>query len=376
MDLMKGKTDQNVEKYVFDEMMSALDHFLQEHRNMGVGTLDTLSANRVLPDALYIEKKSDAEWKHVQSSMSEHVRYEIVETGRPVESFPYPYDFPYQVREWHKIDANQWAYSGEGIFCKTLEQANDYIATREREAIRGDKVKITKLDENIRKVPEKDNKEKLFIKKYNMWWPAYQNDKGEIYPNISAIGGNHELLHNNLKRMLADLERSGVKELDFSHWSFTDVRFDKSMMELMKFAHKINFRNASFCYGNFYSAELKNADFSGASFDMYGIVDCTFRNCDFSKTAWEEPAMEDARNIIKDSTFIGCDFKDAKFDSVEFSNNKFTRTYIDKSVYEPRNKPSILRKLNELEQSVAKNTKERMGADRDINQHDHRREER
>jgi hypothetical protein len=50
--------------------------------------------------------------------------------------------------------------------------------------------------------------------------------------------------------MLADLERSGVKELDFSHWSFTDVRFDKSMMELMKFAHKINFRNASFCYGN------------------------------------------------------------------------------------------------------------------------------
>ncbi len=112
MDLMKGKTDQNVEKYVFDEMMSALDHFLQEHRNMGVGTLDTLSANRVLPDALYIEKKSDAEWKHVQSSMSEHVRYEIVETGRPVESFPYPYDFPYQVTNGHirvrEFSVRQW----------------------------------------------------------------------------------------------------------------------------------------------------------------------------------------------------------------------------------------------------------------------------
>ncbi|RKI81753.1 hypothetical protein D7V90_11885 [bacterium 1xD42-87] len=376
MEAVKKKTDQNVEKYVFEETMSALDHFLQEHRNLGVGTLDTLPANKVLPDALYIEKKSDEAWKHVQSLVSEHVRYEIVETGRPVESFPYPYDFPYQVREWHEIDTNQWAYSGEGIFCKTLEQANDYIATQEGRALRGNIVQITKLDENIRKVSQKNDKDRLFIKKYDMWWSAYENDRGEINPTISAIGSDHELIHNYLKRMLTDLKRSGIKEIDFSHWSFTDVRFDKSMMELMKFADKINFRNASFCYGNFYSVELKNVDFSGASFDMYGIVDCTFRKCDFSRTAWEEPAMGDNGNLIKDSTFIGCNFKDVKFDNAKFSNNKFTRTNIDKYLYGPVNKPSVLRKLNELKQSVAKNTKERVSAERDVKQHDRRQEER
>lgn len=368
---IEEKIDQSVEKDLFDETMSALDNFLK-HTLREAGRFDTLFSNRVLPDAMYIEKSADEEWKYVQNSESKRVRYEIVETGRPNESFPYPYDFPFQVRKWYKVDTNQWAYAGEGIFCKTLEQAHDYINTQEKEITHDSTAKISKSDENIREVQQKNGKVKLFCKKNDMWWPASKNDKGEVYPNLVAVSNNHIFLHNRLKKMFVNLERSGEKEIDFSNWSFTDIRFnEKSISELMKFANKINFKNAYLCYGYFGPGKLRNVNFFGATFDMYGIVKCTCLNCNFSNTVWEDPAIGKG-NLIENSTFVGCKFKKAQFKNTEMSNNKFMELdmYIASNMLN-KVRTSVLNRLKENQQKVKSRD-----TDSDAKQHDYMREER
>lgn len=359
---MSKETDRIEEKFYLDAALNALEgtnHYGHYERK----------PIKELLDGIYIERQADEQWQCVPSRVDRQIKYEIIETGK--DEFD---SFPYYVREWQEIDTDRWAYAGEGIFCKTLEQANEYIAAQDGKAAHGNIAKIKKSDENIREVSQEKGKDKLFIKKYDIWWPASKNEKGEIHPDIKGFGEDHKLMHDNLKRMMANLENTGVKEIDFSHWSFTDISFDESMLNQMKFANKINFKNAYFCYGAFRDGELKNVDFTGASFDMYGIVRSTCRNCNFSNTVWEDPesGLKVAVNFIKDSTFVGCKFKNAQFKNTEISNNKVMPPdmYIASNMLN-KVKTSVLNKLKENQQKVkARDT------DRDTKQRDHNREER
>lgn len=357
---MSKEAEKMEEKFYLDAALNALE----DSNHWGREPV------KELLEGIYIERQTDEQWQCVPSYVDRQIKYEIIETGR--DEF---HGFPYYVREWQKIDTDRWAYAGEGIFCKTLEQANEYIATQDGKAARGNIAKIKKSDENIREVSQKNGKDKYFIKKYDIWWPASKDEKGEIHPSIWGIGDNHKLMHDNLKRMMAGLESAGVSEIDFSHWSFTDISFNESMLNQMKFAKKINFRNAYFCYGAFRDGELKNVDFSGANFDMYGIVEATCRNCNFSNTVWETKQEEEygpVANFIQDSTFVDCKFKNAQFNNTKISNNKVMAPdmYIASNMLN-KVKTSVLDRLRENQQK-AKARDTNQGA----KQHDHRREER
>lgn len=351
---MSKEADKVKEKNYLDEALGALDYFLNIHHYWKSESI------KELLDGVYIERQANKQWQCIPSCIDKQIKYEIIETGK--DEFD---SFPYYVREWQEIDADRWAYAGEGIFCKTLEQANEYIVAQDGKAARGNIAKIKKSDENIREVSQEKEEDKLFVKKYDIWWSAYKNEKGEIYPNVWGIGEENELMHDNLKRMMANLESAGVKEIDFSHWSFIGISFDESMLEQMKFAKEINFRNANFCYGAFRGGELKNVDFSGATFDMYGIAEATCHNCNLSNTVWEEVPANGSKiaNFIKDSTFVGCKFKNAQFKNTEISNNK---------VMAPaKARTSVLDGLRENLQKVkSKDT------DRDAKQREHNQEER
>lgn len=227
-----------------------------------------------------------------------------------------------------------------------------------------------KLNENVREEKQEDGKTKLFIKKNDIWWPAHKNDDGEVYPDLFAIGDDYEIIHNNLKKMLVNLERSGVKEIDFSNWVFTNVYFDGEIMKLMEFADRINLQNADFTHVVFCEGQMKNADFSRASFDMSQVIDSTFHNCNFSKTIWYDPADGDmsSANAIKKSVFTSCKFEYAQLNNTESSENKFFACNF-RGVNEQRK--SIRDKLSGYLQEVKSRN-----ADWDVKQHDHRQEER
>lgn len=313
-------------------------------------------------DAMYVEKQADDKWKYIQSPANKHIRYDIVETGRDELD-----SYPYCVREWHEVGNNKWVHAGNGVFCKTLEDAHNRISAHEKSSI-----KISKLDENTREVKQEDGEIRLFIKKYDIWWPARKNEKGDIYPDLFAVGSNHEYLNKNFKRMLINLERKGLKEINLSHWSFIDMRFDKQLMKLMGFADKINFQNAYFCYSQFSSGQMKNADFSGASFDMTQTIDCTFHKCDFSKTIWHDPADGDMNwaNAIMKSAFISCKFEDAQLNNTLSSKNKFFACNFY-GANRAKQRASIRDKLSGYLQEVKSRN-----ADRDVKQREDRQEER
>ena len=235
-----------------------------------------------------------------------------------------------------------------------------------------------KHDENIRKVQGEDGKINLFVKKYDIWWPAYRNDNGEVYPDLwGGTGAEGEEQVDNFKKVLIDSEKSGKKELDFSNWGFTAMLFDESIQKLMEFADQINFQGANFCYSGFENGQLENADFSGAYFDFSWIKKCTFRNCNFTEAVFNkaDPADKDPWvSFICDSKLIGCNFKDAQLNDTELLRNRFIKSkFIDKGKVNNQ-KPSILSKLSKFKQSVAENAK----SDPDVreNQRDHRQEER
>lgn len=359
---MSKEVEKMEEKFYLDVALNALEgtnHYRHYERD----------SIRELLDGIYIERQADEQWQCVASYVDKQIKYEVIETGK--DEFD---SFPYYVREWQEIDTDRWAYTGEGIFCKTLEHANEYIAVQDGKAAHGNIAKIKKSDENIREVSQEKGKDKLFIKKYDIWWPAFKDEKGEIHPSIRGIGEDHKLMHDNLKRMMANLESAGVKKIDFSNWSFTDIDFDESMLNQMKFANKINFKNAYFCYGVFCDGELKNVDFTGASFDMYGIVRSTCRNCNFSNTVWGDPksGLKEDASFIKDSTFVDCKFKNAQFNNTEISNNKFMTLdmYISSNMLN-KVKTSVLNKLEENQHKV-----KLRDTNRDTKQRDHSRENR
>lgn len=360
---MSKEVEKMEEKFYLDAALNALEgtnHY---------GHYEKKPIKELL-DGIYIERQADEQWQCVPSSVDKQIKYEIIETGK--DEFD---SFPYYVREWQEIDTDRWAYAGEGIFCKTLEQANEYIATQDGKAAHGNIAKIKKSDENIREVSSEKGKDKLFIKKHDIWWPAFKDEKGEIHPSIWGVGDDYELMHDNLKRMLVSLESAGVKKIDFSHWNFTAIDFSEAMINQMRFANEINFKNANFCYGAFRGGELKNADFSGATFEMYGIVKTTCRNCNFSNTVWEDnqPVNEpEVTSFIKDSTFVDCKFKNAQFKNIETSNNKFMALdmYIASNMLN-KVKTSVLDKLKENQQKVKSRD-----TDRDTKQRDHSREDR
>ena len=328
---MSKDADKTEEKIYLDAVLNALE----DTKHWGREPI------KELLDGIYIERQANEQWQCVPSYVDKQIKYEIVETGK--DEFD---SFPYYVRVWQEIGANRWAYAGEGIFCKTLEQANEYIAAQDGKAAHGNIAKIKKYDENIREVSPEKGKDKLFIKNYDIWWPAFKNEKGEIHPNIWGVGANHKLMHDNLKRMMANLESAGVKEIDFAY----------------------------FCYGAFRDGELKNVDFTGASFDMYGIVRSTCRNCNFSNTVWEDPESElkEDANLIQDSTFVGCKFKNAQFKNTKISNNKVMTPdmYIASNMLN-KVKTSVLDKLKGNQQKV-----KARGTDRDAKQREHSQEER
>lgn len=381
---MSKEANKTEEEFYLVEELNALDFFVGEDY-LGEGPI---KYERVLY-AMYIERQSDDQWQCVPSRVDQQIKYEIIETGRDELN-----SFPYYVREWQEVDAGRWAYTGEGIFCKTLEQANEYIAAQDEKAAHGNIAKIKKSSENIREVPRENGENKYFIKKYNIWWPASKNEKDEIYPNIMVFReGNDELMHNNLKRMMVNLENAGVREIDFSHWNFDGIIFDESMLNQMKFADKISFQNANFSYSAFRNGELKNVDFTGASFgrciigkfaghncnfsntvwggpdaDFNVISDSVFRNCNFSNTVWGDPesGQEDA-NFIENSSFTRCSFKNAKLNSTKISGNKF----VSMPNIKTNVKISVLDKLKENQRKVKSRD-----TDRDTKQRDRSREDR
>lgn len=229
-----------------------------------------------------------------------------------------------------------------------------------------------KHNENIRKIQGEDGKVNLFVKKYNIWWSAYRNDNGKVYPSLF---GEEEQV--KLKQVLIDLEKSGKKELDFSHWDFTGVFFDESILKVMKFADRINFQGAYFCFSGFENGQLENADFSGARFKYGRIANCTFRNCNFTEAIFDraDPSDKDPLvNYIWNSKLIGCNFKDVQWNDTELAENRFIKSQsIDKKKVKDQN-PSVLSKLSKFKQSVAENAKRNFGVRE--NQRDHRQEER
>ncbi len=170
---MSKEVDKREEKFYLDEALDALDYFLNTHY-WGREPIEELL------DRVYIERQANEQWQCVPSCIDKQIKYEIIETGK--DKFD---SFPYYVREWHEIDADCWAYTGEGIFCNTLEQANEYIAAQDGKAALGNIVKIIKSDENIREVSQENGKDKIFIKKYGIWWPAYKNEKEFLFLYIS-----------------------------------------------------------------------------------------------------------------------------------------------------------------------------------------------
>ena len=41
-------------------------------------------------------------------------------------------EYPYNVQIWTSVDGNDWYYSGNGKFCKTLEEAESFANQIER----------------------------------------------------------------------------------------------------------------------------------------------------------------------------------------------------------------------------------------------------
>lgn len=246
-----------------------------------------------------------------------------------------------------------------------------------REVQRADGTKAKEwVQDAARNIVEQEVKE-LEIKKYGMWWPAHENDKGEVYPYLFAPKYGRENLMDKLKQMLMKLEKSEIKEIDFSNWDFTGVYFDKSMINAMGFADKINFQNANFCYGSFFDGRLKNADFSGATFDQFGLMGCTWIKCNFSGAVFSgsDPTWNNDGNMISASAFIGCDFSDAQLNDTKIESSKFIRTKIDRARIGEQ-KPSVLNKLDKFKASVAGKMKADAGIERETQQKEHQREER
>ncbi len=233
-------------------------------------------------------------------------------------------------------------------------------------------------DENIREMQTDDGLKRLEVKKYGMWWPAYQNKDGEVYPDLVHTGyldeeDMSELTNEKFEEMLDGLKKSGIKEIDFSNWSFEDIYFDQESME---FADKISFRNAIFRHGIFANIQMKNADFSGAIFDKAVFFDSTFQNCNFGGANFlVDDHYPDVKSHLKNSSFIGCNFKKAKLEGIELKNSTFSACTFDKVRIKAR-KPSILNKLDKFKQVVAENAKVSLGISRDAKQNEHNREER
>lgn len=157
------------------------------------------------------------------------------------------------------------------------------------------------------------------IKKYDIWWPAYKNDKGEMFPALDATGDEYEYIHNNLRNMLIALEKSGVKEIDFSHWYFEGVIFDESMLSLMQFADKINFSEAYFC-GSFKNGQLKNVDFSRTMFDRSEFVNIYICDCNFNKVSFFKKIY--FINVCARNCSFDCRFQNLQLENVRISNNE------------------------------------------------------
>lgn len=232
-------------------------------------------------------------------------------------------------------------------------------------------------DENIKEVKLPDGTMGFQIKKYDMWWPAYKNEEGQIYPDLFQTGyydddSGREYTHEKLEEMLINLGKKGVKEIDFSHWSFTDIHFGKSFMKLTEFTDKINFRNAHFKNSIFYQQQMKKADFSRASFDMTRFIDCTFHKCNFSKTIWHDPANGDMNwaNAIMKSAFISCKFEYAQLNNTMSSKNKVYACNFY-GVNKAKQRTSVRDKLSGYLQEIKSRN-----ADRDVKQREDRQEER
>lgn len=247
-----------------------------------------------------------------------------------------------------------------------------------------------KQDE-IREIPQEDGKNNLFVKKYDIWWPAYKNDKGEVFPFLDATGDGYDSIHDNLKNMLIALEKSGEKEIDFSHWEFNGVnfkdskRFGNSILKLMEFADNIDFTGAHFWRCSFekdeyknYSTEkiekgqLKNAYFSEAVFNdaYFGNID--FRNCNFNKTEFDNTLFthndfrncsfyktnlkgySSAQNEIKKSTFTACKFDNVQLDYIESTGNRFANCkYKNTDKEKLTSKPSVVGKIIFFKDKIA-----------------------
>lgn len=222
-----------------------------------------------------------------------------------------------------------------------------------------------KQDENIREV-EEDGEIRLFVKKYDMWWPASKNKEGEVFPDLRGEEG-YKSTHDNLKKMLTSLEKSGTKEIDFSHWSFSDLNFDEEILPLMKFADKIDFSGAEFLRISFDSGQLENADFLGAEISSVCFTDIDIRDCIFDKTNlgetyftrinahncnFDQPRFSE--NDIIRSTFTACRFKDVQLDEIKSVGNTFIKCkYINTDKEKLTSKPSVLGKLNSFKDKLA-----------------------
>lgn len=204
-----------------------------------------------------------------------------------------------------------------------------------------------KRDENIREVEQEDGEINLFIKKYDIWWPSSKNEKGEVFPDLRGEEG-YKSTHDNLRKMLIALEQSGAREIDFSHWSFSDLNFDEEILPLIEFADKIDFSGAYFGRVSFDSGQLKNADFSGVEFSQVYFGNIDIRDCNFDKTNFSEI-------YLTQSTFTACRFKDVQLDEVksETGNRFINCKYINTDREKLTSKPSVLGKINNFKNKIA-----------------------